>query len=97
MTDEPEVIIKHDNYEMKKVQKERKVEEEVKMEGVKNNYELGMKVSWMKGDIKKTGTIKELKAKGAVIEEDETGKKQRKSFKQLTIEDQIGPSHESCE
>ena len=173
MTDEPEVTIKHDNYEMKKVEKERKVEEEgeevnegkliekilnhmiqnngimkreeynqIKGEDYKtewgstlfynlqvnkskhpwkkkeqekygpiiidpessnpdeikftekwmefkniNSFKIGMKVSWMKGDIKKTGTIKELKAKGAVIEEDETGKKQRKSFKQLTIED----------
>ena len=51
-----------------------------------NTFEVGMKVSWMKGDIKKTGVIKELKAKGAVIE-DETGKEYRKSFKQLTIED----------
>ena len=52
-----------------------------------NAFNIGMKVSWMKGDIKKKGTIKELKAKGAVIEEDETGKTHRKSFKQLTIED----------
>lgn len=167
MTDEPEVTIKHDNYEMKKVKKEKNIEvnEEKLIEKILNHmiqnkgimkreeynqirgeeyqtkwgntlfynlqenkskhpwkkkeqekygpiiidpqsidpdeirltkkwmeyknvntFEVGMKVSWMKGDIKKIGEIKELKAKGAVIE-DETGKEYRKSFKQLTIED----------
>ena len=44
-----------------------------------------MKVSWMYKDKKKLGTIKELKGKGALVE-DEKGKERIRALKELTIE-----------
>ncbi len=51
-----------------------------------NQYKAGMKVSWMYKDQKKLGTIKELKGKGALVE-DEKGKQRIRALKGLTIEE----------
>ena len=48
-------------------------------------FKAGMKVSWMYKDKKKLGTIKELKGKGALVE-DEKGKERIRALKELTIE-----------
>ena len=82
MDKEPEIIIQHDEVEYKK---EKKKKMEMEGEGV-GDYKEGMKVSWMYKEKKKFGTVKELKGKGALIE-DEKGKQRIRALKGLTIED----------
>tara|TARA_B100000575_G_C23101856_1_gene635726 strand:+ start:714 stop:1541 length:828 start_codon:yes stop_codon:yes gene_type:complete len=82
MDKEPEIIIQHDDVEYKK---EKKKKMEMEGEGV-GDYKEGMKVSWMYKEKKKFGTVKELKGKGALIE-DEKGKQRIRALKGLTIED----------
>jgi len=50
-----------------------------------NDFQVGMRVSWMVKGTKRYGTIKEIKGKGALVE-DEKGKEQIRMLNKLMIE-----------
>ena len=57
--EEPEVIIKHENYEYVKEKKEKKIKP--RKDTISSEFTVGSKVSWVYKDTKKYGIIKELK------------------------------------
>ena len=95
--EEPEVIIKHENYEYTKEKKGDKKNPEKKKGDKKNpekeklqtdiskKFEIGSRVSWVYKGTKKYGSIKEIKGKGALVE-DEKGKETIRMLNKLMIE-----------
>ena len=85
--EDPEVIIKHENYEYRKeTKKKKKGSKAVESSDRSAKFEVGMRVSWIFKDTKKYGTIKKIKGQGAFVE-DENGKERIRVFKKLMIED----------
>jgi ribA/ribD-fused uncharacterized protein len=84
--EEPEVIIKHENYEYRKeTKKKKKGNKRVGSSDISKKFEVSMRVSWIYNDTKKYGTIKEIKGQGALVE-DANGKERIRMFKKLMIE-----------
>ena len=86
--EEPEVIIKHENYEYTKEKKGNKKnpEKEKLQTDISKNFEIGSRVSWVYKEKKKYGSIKEIKGKGALVE-DEKGKEKIRMLSTLTPEE----------
>ena len=79
---EPEITIKHDNYEYQK-QKPKEKKKKESIQSVDNIFEENMEVSWLfKGKMKKLIIIK-LKGKGALVK-DEKGKEKIRLLNTLT-------------
>ena len=86
--EEPEVIIKHENYEYTKEKKKKKEKKEPPSD-ISTNFDVGMRVYWMVKGKKKYGTIKKIQGQQALVEDEKgKGKPRIRPINNLMIEEE---------